>query len=112
MTSLTRVCINDCQHKNNLLCSFMLNGTHAVLLSRCSPENVPVYILVPHCDDDEREIFKAFAEAGHMAEKIPDAETLGDSFGAIIHADKLNDGFEKRKVGLGRSICPVRDIKP
>lgn len=57
-------------------------------------------------------IFKAFAEAGHMAEKIPDAETLGDSFGAIIHADKLNDGFEKRKVGLGRSICPVRDIKP
>ncbi|OJJ88825.1 uncharacterized protein ASPGLDRAFT_42425 [Aspergillus glaucus CBS 516.65] len=58
-----------------------------------------------------REIFKAYAEAGHMAEKIPDAETLGDSFDAIIHADKLNDGFEKRKVGLGRSICPVRDIK-
>lgn len=58
-----------------------------------SAGKIPVYILIPHSDNDEREIFKAFAEAGPMAEKIPDADTLKDAFDAILHADTLEGSY-------------------
>ncbi|BCR90757.1 uncharacterized protein ACHE_60643S [Aspergillus chevalieri] len=58
-----------------------------------STGKIPLYIMIAHSDDDEREIFKTFAEAGPMAEKVPDADTLENTFDAIIHADKLDGDY-------------------
>ena len=58
-----------------------------------STGKIPVYILIPHSDDDERGIFKAFAEAGPMAEKIPDADMLENVFDAILHTNKLDGDY-------------------
>lgn len=49
----------------------------------------------------------------HFALYIDSAFSDDDSEEALSLAQGLmQDGFEKRKTGLGRSICPVRDIKP
>lgn len=59
---------------------------------KMSTGKVPVYILIPNSDDDEKEIFKAFAEAGPMM-KIPNADTLKNAFGAILHGAMLDGSY-------------------
>lgn len=92
MTSSTMVCINY-QHKTHLLCFFHAEWVPYGTTVKMSTGKIPLYIMIAHSDDDEREIFKTFAEAGPMAEKVPDADTLENTFDAIIHADNLDGDY-------------------
>lgn len=74
-----------------LFIPFMLGEVHST--DEMSIRNIPVYILIPHTEEDEKEIFGAFAEAGPITKKVPNTDTLEGAFDAILNANRLDEDY-------------------